>query len=521
MTRPKVDRRTFLASAAAAGSFALLPTTVARPVLARSLRFLNDPFSLGVAAGEPLSDGFVIWTRIAPDPFDPEALPPQPIEVDWQVASDPKFRTVLRKGTTLAHAEFAHSVHVELRALDPDRPYWYRFRVGEEVSTVGRARTLPVAGSAKSRLRFAFASCQHYEQGYFVAYRRMIEDDPDLVIHLGDYIYESSSGDPIRRHEGPEPSTLEGYRARHALYKLDPDLQSAHARCCWITTWDDHEVDNDYAGLNGEDFADPQAFLARRSAAYRAYYEHMPLRRSALPQPDGAMRVYQRYTIGDLISLSLLDTRQYRSDQACDDNGVGGGQLVENCAELIDPARTMLGETQERWLLRGLEQARTRWTVIAQQTLFARFDSKRGEGEAFWSDSWSGYPVSRDRILAHLRDAKVANPVVIGGNMHSFWVTDLKADGWTPEAPTVASEFVCTSISSGGPLPDRFVPFMGENPHVKFFEPSKRGYALATITPEIWRTDFRVVADVRDPRSRGSTLASFVVEAGIPGAKPA
>lgn len=501
-------------------TFAAMPVPAARPALAKP-RFLNDPFTLGVASGEPLSDGFVIWTRLAPDPCNPEALPPESIEVEWEVAAEPAFRRVVQKGRALAQPEWAHAVHVELRGLEPGRPFWYRFRAGDAESEVGRARTSPIVGRPLDRLRFAFTSCQHYEHGYFAAYRGMVEDDPDLVIHLGDYIYETTAVDPIRRHDGPEPMTLADYRNRHALYKLDADLRAAHAHCCWLLTWDDHEVDNDFAAAIAEDGADPAAFLARRTAAWRAYYEHMPLRRSAMPQPDGSMRIHQRFAFGDLANLSLLDGRQYRSDQACDDNGFGGGQLVENCAEILDPERTMLGEAQERWVLRGLERAQPRWTVIAQQTLFAQLDSKPGAGEAFWSDGWSGYPVSRDRILMAIRDRKPPNPVFIGGDMHSTWVTDLKAGSWTAEAPTVASEFVCTSLSANGPPADRFLPLLPENPHIRFFEASKRGYGLATLTPSLWRTDFRVVEDVRDPRTTSSTLASFVVEAREAGAKPA
>ncbi|HYN38557.1 MAG TPA: PhoD-like phosphatase N-terminal domain-containing protein, partial [Rhodospirillales bacterium] len=202
--RLHIDRRGFLARTAAFAAFVAAPTLAARPVLAQP-RFLNDPFALGVASGEPLSDGFVIWTRLAPDPFDAEALPPQPIEVEWVVASEPGFRRVAQQGKTLAHPGRAHAVHVELRGLEAGRPYWYRFRAGGAESPVGQARTLPVAGRPLDRLRFAFTSCQHYEHGYFAAYRAMIADDPDLVIHLGDYIYETASLDPVRRHDGPEP----------------------------------------------------------------------------------------------------------------------------------------------------------------------------------------------------------------------------------------------------------------------------------------------------------------------------
>jgi alkaline phosphatase D len=462
----------------------------------------------------------VIWTRIAPDPFDPEALPPEPIPVQWVVSADERMRRPVRQGTSIARPDLAHAVHVEVRGLEPNRPYWYQFRLADAVSPLGRTRTAALIGQPLSQFRFAFASCQHYEQGFFAAYRQMVADEPDLIIHLGDYIYETTWGNAVRRHEGLEPTTLAEYRARHALYKLDPDLQRAHGAAPWLVTWDDHEVDNDYAAGESEDFADVAAFLQRRAAAYQAYYEHMPLRRMAMPR-DGTMRIHQRSIFGDLIAFNLVDNRQYRSDHACDGNGVGGGQLLEDCPELADPQRSMLGDAQERWLARTTERYQARWNVLAQQTLFAPFDAKPGEGEIVWSEGWSGYPPSRARILQHWRERGIVNPVVIGGDMHSYWVTDLKADFRDEASPVLATEFVGTSISSEGPPLDRFAPLLPENPHIRYFEPRRRGYALATVTPELWRTEFRSVDSVLDPRSPTSTLAAFIIESGRPGAKPA
>jgi alkaline phosphatase D len=523
-------RRGVLKGAAALVGAAL---SGARPLQAWTTpRFLNDPFQLGVASGEPLADGFVLWTRLAPDPFDAQALPPVPIAVTWQVGHDETMRRVVRQGRVLARPEFAHAVHVEVRGLEPDRPYWYRFEAGGAQSPGGRARTVPLAGTPMARLRFAFTSCQHYEQGFFGAYRHMIADQPDLIVHLGDYIYETSWGNPVRRHAGPEPRTLDEYRLRHALYKTDPDLQAAHAACPWLATWDDHEVDNDYAADRSQDFDDPAAFARRRRAAYQAYYEHMPLRRSAMPTADG-MRVYQRYIFGDLAELDLLDIRQYRSDQACAAPGAGGGRLlkIEDCPELADPARTMLGEAQERWLLRGLGGSGAKWTVIAQQTLFASLAQRADGAPAVWSEGWSGYRPARERILAALGERPVSNPVFIGGDMHSFWATDIRGptDGAAPSArssagssaPPLATEFVTTSLAAAGPPDAVFRAMLPDNPQVRFFDARYRGYGLCTLTPEAWRTEFRAIDDMRRPEPAVRTLAAFIVSAGRPGAESA
>ena len=369
------------------------------------------------------------------------------------------------------------------------------------------------------RLRLGVASCQHYEQGYFAAYRHMLADDLDLVLHLGDYIYEVSSwADEVRRHEGPEAVTLDQYRARHALYKLDPDLQSAHAAYPFLVTWDDHDVDNDYANDHSQDRDDPAAFLRRRAAAYQAYYEHMPLRRLARPV-GSALALYQRVTIGDLLQIHVLDGRQYRDDQPCGETGTGGGQVIEACPTRLDPTRTMLGPAQEAWLFQGLQRASARWTAIAQAQLMAQLIQEGPSGRpGHWSDGWDGYPAARTRLLERL--ARAPNPVVLGGDIHSFWVTDLKLDFDDPAAPTVATEFVGTSISSAGVPHAVFERYAKANPHVRFFDSRLRGYLRCEVTPTRWQTDLRVVEDVRDPATEARTLAAFVVEAGRPGAQP-
>jgi alkaline phosphatase D len=512
---PSISRRALLqaASVMAAAAIGAPPGTclaVGQP------RFANYPFSLGVASGDPVSDGFVLWTRLAPDPLEGGGMAPEAVPVRWEVAEDERFRRIVRQGETLARPELAHSVHVDVQGLQADRWYFYRFVAGGEVSPLGRTRTFPAIGSAKDRFRFAFASCQHFGQGFFTAYDAMMNDDLDLIVHLGDYIYESDWGQKVRFHL-PEPETLEAYRNHHALYKSDTHLQAAHAWHPFAVTWDDHEVDNDYAGDQSEDRMPPEKFLKRRAAAYQAYYEHMPLRRTA--RPDGpSMTLYTSLNFGDLASIAMLDNRQYRADQACQGPERFGGQLITDCAERDDPARTILGPLQERWLLGHLARTRGKWKVIGQQTLMAPVDQKQGEGSSHWSDGWDGYPAARQRILSHIASRNISDVVVVGGDIHSFCAADLKADFADAKAAPIATEFVATSVTSASGLSNAQVEkYKPENPHIKFFDSQERGYALATVTPGEWRTEFRAVSGVTTPEATARTLQSFAVEAGKPG----
>jgi alkaline phosphatase D len=477
------------------------------------------PFTLGVSSGDPLPDSVVLWTRLAPDPVHEGGMPSVPIPVQWEVSTDERFTSLTQRGTVLATPEWGHSVHAEVRGLEPHRWYWYRFRVSGDISPVGRTRTAAAPQTGGQRLRMAFASCQMYEHGYFTAYRHLAEEDLDLVVHLGDYIYEHgpneyqvASGN-VRLHDGPEVDGLESYRNRHALYKTDPELQIAHGRFPWIVTWDDHEVDNNWAAEipEDEDF-DIQAFLVRRANAFQAYYEHMPLRRSAMPAgPD--MALYRRLRFGDLAELSVLDTRQYRSDQACGDRA---GPL---CPEALEPGRTMTGNAQEAWLTDGLSASDARWNVVAQQVFMARQDFAPGPEERFSMDGWDGYMPARDRLLGFVREAEVPNLIVLTGDVHANWVAELKADFADAESATIGSEFVGTSITSGGDGVDQqptTPEILAENPHLKFYN-GQRGYVSCDITPEQWRSDYRVVPYVSRPGAPVETRASFVVEAGQPG----
>lgn len=508
-----VSRRALLRNAAALAALSFAGPFIARPALGQ-VRFLNDPFSLGVASGDPVADGFVLWTRLAPLPLDGGGMDPGvAVPVTWQVAHDRSFEKIARQGVTLARPEWGHSVHVDVQGLAPDRWYFYRFVAGGATSPLGRARTFPVVGSPAAKLRFALASCQHFQQGYFNSYRAMLADDLDLMIHVGDYVYETGWGPKVRFHL-PEPADLDGYRNLHALYKSDPDLRNAHAAFPFLVAWDDHEVDNDYAADKSEENTAPELFLLRRAAAYQAYWEHMPLRLSALPKGADA-RIYGAHQFGDLARIALLDGRQYRSNHACEIEGKWGGRVVENCAEREDPARTMYGPVQERWLGRTLAAAGVRWNVLAQQMLMAQLDQKPGPGEAWWSEGWDGYPAARKRLLSFIAERSIPNVVVLGGDIHTFWATELKLDFGDPASPVVASEFVGTSITSQGD--GFFRDFLPDNPHIRFFEDRYRGYLRCEVTKERWQTDMVAMESVADPHAKSFQLKRFVVESGKAG----
>lgn len=516
-----ISRRGFLQAAGGAGAVAILPSSA----LSAAGSPDRYPFQLGVASGEPWPDGFVIWTRLAPNPIEGGGMPNQPVAVEWIVARDDKLTQVVKKGTIEAQPALAHSVHVELRGLEPGRPYWYRFRALGAESPLGRGVTMPAPDAFPTLMRFAFTSCQHYEQGLFTAYRHMVGDTPDLVIHLGDYIYEvdnwAKAYRTVRSHDSGETKTLAEYRNRYALYRTDPDLQAAHAWCPWAVTWDDHEVDNDYAADQSEERVPADIFLRRRAAAYQAYYEHMPLR-GAARRPGGELRLYRQIAFGRLANFFVLDTRQYRSNQACGEGKHGGGNAITDCKERLDPTRTMLGAAQEAWLAKSLGGSQSAWNVVAQQLVMAQFKRTDKEGRtAFWSDGWDGYAPARQRLLDTIDGRGLKNAITIGGDAHSYWTTDLKADFDNPDSKTVATEFVSTSLSSVG-LPYSSVrKVLPQNPHVKYFESRRRGYVLCSMTPKQTITDFRVVDNVRQRSAGIRTLKRFVVEQGEPGAKPA
>lgn len=514
----RFGRRRFMAGAVALAAVQGAPAVVRRA--GAQPRLFGNPFTLGVASGYPLPTGVVLWTRLAPAPLLPDGgMPREAVPVEWEIATDEQMDRVVQRGSAAATPAWAHSVHVEVNGLEPGRWYWYRFRAGGQASPIGRTRTAPAPGAALDRLRFGFTSCQHWEYGYFNAYRQMVADDLDVLVFLGDYIYESASARrDLRPHGLGEAITLEDYRLRYSLYKTDRDLQAAHAAYPWIVTWDDHEVSNDYADDRGEQLHPREWFLRRRAAAYRAYYEHMPLRRHMVPLGPHA-RIYSRVTYGDLVQFHLVDDRQFRSHQPCTPPGRGGSVTVEECADRLDPRLTMLGDTQERWLESELARSTARWNVIGQHSLMAQLDRKPGPGRLYWTDSWDGYPAARKRLLEYLGRRKPANPVVIGGDVHSFWVTDLKPDFDDERSPVVATEFVSSSISSlSSSRVAKAQEMLPDNPHIRFVDVTRRGYTRVEVIPDRLRVDLRAMRTVAKPESEADTLATFVVENGRPGA---
>jgi alkaline phosphatase D len=517
----RLSRRELLRVAWLLGAGAIARAGEARGIQG-SPYFHAYPFSLGVASGDPVADGVVLWTRLAPRPLEGGGMPMVAIPVRWEIARDSAFRTVAQKGEALARPELGHSVHVEVSGLEPGREYWYRFRAGNEISQTGRTKTAPAAGAAVERLRFGMCGCGHYETGYFTGYRRIAQEEFDFVFHTGDYIYESRgdggrSEGRVRQHHGDEIYTLVDYRNRYAQYKSDPDLIAAHRSAPFIVSWDDHEVEDNYAGPHDQNATPAEIFLLRRAAAYQAYYEHMPLRAAAVPSGPH-MRIYRRLQFGSLIDLSVLDTRQWRSDQAC-----GDGSRTD-CAEALDPARTILGAEQEKWLFQNLGTAKARWTVLGQQVYsFARDAIKSNPDARFSMDKWDGYVESRKRLYARLKETRAPNPVVLSGDVHVHYGADLKMDFADPRSETIGVEFTNTSISAGGDGTDvagNWEQIKSANPHIHYHS-ARRGYVACTATPSAMRAEFKVLDRVTTPDAPARVGGSLVVEAGRAGASTA
>ena len=504
-----------------ASAIAAVGLPMAVPALA-SPAFRVYPFQLGIASGEPAPDGFVIWTRLAPEPLEiGHGMPAQAVEVAWEVAEDDRFRSVVRKGMALARPELGHAVHVEVDGLAPGRPYWYRFVAGRERSLAGRAVTAPALGARLNRLRFAVAGCQNYEQGYYTALRELAAEAVDFTYFYGDYIYEyrgnrvynSAEGpvENIRQHFGDEIYTLEDYRRRYAQYKMDPDLQAAHAAAPWFTVWDDHEVDNNWADIVDQDGTPPAVFALRRQAAAQAFYENMPLRASALPVGP-AMQLFRRTAYGDLLDLNLLDTRQYRSDQPCDDRW--GGE----CAEVTRRDVEMLGERQHAWLMENVERSPALWNVLAQQVMVMDLDRDPGPGKSYNLDSWAGYRTPRQRLLQGLKKRQVRNVVVLTGDEHQNYAGELHLDGRRPEATPVGIEFVTTSISSSGDGQDQrpdMVAIQAGNEQLKFNN-GQRGYVVCDVDRERFQAEFKVLDRVSTRDATLSTRKRLAVPVGTP-----
>ncbi|GAA3392524.1 alkaline phosphatase D family protein [Cryptosporangium minutisporangium] len=471
-------------------------------------RLPPDVFTLGVASGDPLPDGVVLWTRLAPRPLEGGGMPARPVEVGWEVSTDERFRTIVRCGTAVARPSAAHTVHVDARGLRPAADYFYRFTAGRQTSPIGRTRTAPAPDAHPRRLRFATASCQNWQDGFYTAYRAMAEEDVDFVAFLGDYLYEATPGPTrLRNHVGAgQPYTLEDYRNRHAQYRTDPDLARMHAAAPWIVSLDDHDVDDNWTGAFPADPSarEPVPFAARKAAALRAFAEHLPMR------VGPGLRLYRRLRFGHLATLHVLDTRQYRS------------RHPRTLTQANEPWRTMTGRPQERWLVEGLVRARSGWNLLANQVMWASVDRQRGRGQRFGFDGWDGYRAQRHRLLEFLATGVARNPVVLTGDQHATWACDLKPDFDADDSPVVAAELIGTSITSGGDADvvgfrQALDPLRTENPHWKYLD-NRRGYLVGELTPEQLQARLRVVGTVRSAGpTTVRTAARFVVEYGRPG----
>ncbi|MDO8362812.1 MAG: alkaline phosphatase D family protein [Actinomycetota bacterium] len=493
------------ASTTAAATTTDEPTTsTAAPV-----ELPGDPFTIGVASGDPDARGAVLWTRLAPDPLNGGGMPADDVPVVWEISATPEFTEVVASGTETATVQHGHSVHAVVPLEQGD--WYYRFRVGGYTSLVGLTRPAPAAGTDVAEARIAAASCQHYESGLYAAHRDIAEQAPSFVVWLGDYIYEgagSANADPAdRTHLGPEPTTVEEYRNRYARYKTDPQLQASHAACPWFVIWDDHEVENNYAGLAPQEPADAAGFQERRFAAYQAWWEHQPVR---LSPPTGAAdeyRIYRDAQWGDLVQIALLDGRQYRSDQACGDVALS---LEPACPEASDPARTMLGDEQEQWLLDTLGASAATWKLIGNQVIIA--DATFNEAVLNY-DQWDGYQAAREQLLQSFADAAIENIVVLTGDIHLAAVAQLRA-GDRAAGPNVGVEFVTTSVSSGGLVGEELTDVLKTFPNLIDAELAHRGYSLHTVTPQQWTADYRIVTDVASADSEVTTFGTYLVAAG-------
>jgi len=498
------------------------PATTTTEVAAVS----SDPFTLGVASGDPLPDSVILWTRLLPA----EPLPDDDVEVTWEIARDADFTDVVGGGTALAVAALGHSVHVDANGLDADQEYHYRFTLGEYTTPTARTRTFAAPGTMPDRFRFAFSSCQNWEQGRYAAYRDVVEQgELDAFVFLGDYIYEYASGgyaDERGRTTGQdfECETVEQYRRRYALYHGDPLLQAAHARVPWIVTWDDHEVDNDYANAVSENGDDPQAFLARRANAYQVWYEHMPVRLDPPEGPD--FDIYRSFAHGDLLRFHVLDTRQYRSDQQRGEPflaQLGEAVQVRDEALAADPDHTMLGTAQRSWLIDGVAASTAVWDVLAQQVFMFGGNAVVGaEPPVVVVDTWDGYAGERRAVLEALGET-ADNLVVLTGDFHSAAVGDLRADPFDQTLPVVGTEFMATSISSSFFDDDEAVEglvaaALVANPQLRWFD-AQRGYTLCEVTPDRWRATYRAVEDQFDESSPVAPVSVWEVDAGTPGAR--
>ncbi|MDH6571006.1 alkaline phosphatase D [Streptomyces sp. SAI-117] len=525
-------RRRTVVKAAAATAVLAAPLAATRPAGAvEAPAFLH-----GVASGDPLPDGILLWTRVTPaaEAVPGSALGPD-TEVGWVVAEDKAFTNVVAKGSVTATAASDHTVKADVRGLRPATDYWFRFSAGGTDSPAARTRTAPAADAAVANLRFGVVSCANWEAGWFSAYRHLAaRGDLDAWLHLGDYIYEYGTGqygtrDTVVRQHAPthEILTLADYRTRHGRYKTDPDLQALHAVAPVVAIWDDHEFANDAWSGGAENHTEGTegAWAARQAAAKQAYFEWMPVRTAT------AGTTYRRLRFGKLADLSLLDLRSFRSQQV----GVGNGSVD-------DPDRTLTGRAQLDWLKAGLKSSDTTWRLVGNSVMISPFAigslsadllkplaellGLPKEGLALNTDQWDGYTDDRRELLAHLRSNAIRNTVFLTGDIHMAWANDVPVNAGTyPLSASAATEFVVTSVSSDNlddilKVPEGTVTALAApviqlaNRHVHWVDTDRHGYGVLDITAERAQMDYYVLSDKTQRNATSAWARSYRTRTG-------
>ncbi|AOR34867.1 alkaline phosphatase [Streptomyces fodineus] len=526
-------RRRTVVKAAAATAVLAGPLAASLPARAADQA---PAFVHGVASGDPLPDGVLLWTRVTPTP---DAVPGSGVgpdtEVSWVVAKDKAFTSIVAKGSVTATAASDHTVKADVRGLQPATDYWFRFSAGGTDSPVARTRTAPAADASVSSLRFGVVTCANWEAGYFAAYRHLAaRSDLDAWLHLGDYIYEYKSGEYAARGTVVRPHapaneiiTLADYRIRHGKYKTDPDLQALHLKAPVIAIWDDHEfADNAWSGgaVNHTEGAEG-TWTARKAAAKQAYFEWMPVR----PAIEGT--TYRRLRFGKLADLSLLDLRSFRSQQA----SAGSGSVD-------DPNRTITGRAQLDWLKAGLKSSDTKWRLVGNSVMIAPFvigsltadllkplakllDLPQN-GIGVNTDQWDGYTHDRRELLDHLRSNAIGNTVFLTGDIHMSWANDVPVDAGTyPLSPSAATEFVITSVTSDNlddivKVPEGTVSAVAAplievaNRHVHWVDTDRHGYGVLDITADRAQMDYYVLSDRTDANATSTWVRSYRTRSG-------
>lgn len=548
---PPIRRRDFLAGAA---SGLLLPVLsgcgesappseggVSQPPTAPSTPEVELPlvpaeFKHGVASGDPLPDRVMLWSRATPVATSDAAAS---VPLRWELAEDAGFTRIASSGSAVATPEADHTVKVDVGGLAPGSTYYYRFKAGDVSSPIGRTRTAPVG--AVDRLRIAVVTCAKYSTGYYNAYRRVAErSDLQVVVHLGDYIYEGADAD-VRTHVPPNKLVTQAdYRARYAQHREDTDLQELHRQHPMVWVWDDHEVANDAwrSGAGGHDPATDGDYETRRSIGLRTAIEWLPIR---LPDPADPLRIHRGFVFGDLADLTMLDTRHYARDEQVPANTPGGdttGAFIQS-GDFLDPAREMIGAAQQAWLTQRMQTGSARWRLIGNQVIFSPLKLAGGPraieaGSVYLSnDKWDGYSPARDRALAGFEG--VDNLVILTGDAHEAYAYDITPDPNNPLAYVAATgsgshgvEFVATSITTRGDetvgdsasarlnllAADAQQLLLASNPHLKFYQNTRNGYLLLDILSERLQGEFWFVPMVGMVTAEQSCDATFVTTDG-------